>query len=193
MIKLPSPKFSSKVSLEECLNKRCSVRRYKKEPLTLEEVSQILWAATGKNKYNKRTSPSAGATYPVVSYLLAGEVETLESGLYQYQVENHTLIEKLKGDFRKELCSACLFQSMIEDAPATLILTAIYERTTSYYGERGIRYVHMEIGHIGQNVHLECEALGLGCVMIGAFKDKEVKKILNLKEEPLYIIPFGRK
>jgi SagB-type dehydrogenase family enzyme len=193
MIKLPKPEFFGKLSLEECLYKRCSWRDYKKESLTLKEISQILWAATGKNKYGKRTSPSAGATYPVVTYLVSGEIENLSPGLYQYQVESHTLLEKIKTDLRKQLTSACLFQSMVEDAPASLVLAAIYERTTSYYGERGIRYVHIEIGHIGENVHLQVEALGLGCVMIGAFKDKEVKKILQLKEEPLYIIPIGRK
>jgi len=177
--------------MEETLNQRRSVRDYKKGPLSLEEISQILWAASGKNLY-RRTSPSAGATYPLEIYLAAGEVEGLEPGLYQYSYSRHSLEGIKEQDIRERLARATLGQGMIEEAPIDIIVAADYGRTTGHYGQRGIRYVHMEVGHVGQNISLQANALSLGTVMIGAFEDKQVKEILGIKEEPLYIIPVGK-
>jgi SagB-type dehydrogenase family enzyme len=81
---------------------------------------------------------------------------------------------------------------MIEEAPINIVIAADYGRTTGHYGQRGNRYVHMEVGHVGQNVSLQAIALGLGTVMIGAFEDKQVQEVLGIKEEPLYIIPVGK-
>jgi len=190
-IKLPKPKEKGLTSIEETLNQRRSVRDYKKGPLSLEEISQILWAASGKNLY-RRTSPSAGATYPLEIYLAAGEVEGLEPGLYQYSYSRHSLERIKEQDIRERLARATLGQGMIEEAPIDIIVAADYGRTTGHYGQRGIRYVHMEVGHVGQNISLQANALSLGTVMIGAFEDKQVKEILGIKEEPLYIIPVGK-
>jgi SagB-type dehydrogenase family enzyme len=190
-IKLPKPKEKGLTSMEETLNQRRSVRDYKKGPLSLEEISQILWAASGKNLY-RRTSPSAGATYPLEIYLAAGEVEGLEPGLYQYSYSRHSLEGIKEQDIRERLARATLGQGMIEEAPIDIIVAADYGRTTGHYGQRGIRYVHMEVGHVGQNISLQANALSLGTVMIGAFEDKQVKEILGIKEEPLYIIPVGK-
>jgi len=190
-IKLPKPKEKGLTSIEETLNQRRSVRDYKKGPLSLEEISQILWAASGKNLY-RRTSPSAGATYPLEIYLAAGEVEGLEPGLYQYSYSRHSLEGIKEQDIRERLARATLGQGMIEEAPIDIIVAADYGRTTGHYGQRGIRYVHMEVGHVGQNISLQANALSLGTVMIGAFEDKQVKEILGIKEEPLYIIPVGK-
>jgi nitroreductase len=166
-IKLPEPKEKGSTSIEEALNKRRSVRDYKKGPLRLEQISQLLWAASGKNLY-RRTVPSAGATYPLETYLVVGEVEG------------------------NKLSQAASGQRMIEQAPINIIIAADYGRTTSHYGQRGIRYVHMEVGHVGQNISLQANALSLGAVMVGAFDDQEVKEVLGIKEEPLYLIPVGR-
>ncbi len=193
-LKLPKPRYKSEVSVEEALLKRRSVRSYQKSPLTLEEVSQLLWAAYGVTAdWGGKTCPSAGATYPLVIYLVAGEVKDLKPGVYQYLPEEHSLKLVLEKDVRKELTAAAWQQEYILKAPINIIITANYERTTSHYGERGIRYVHMEVGHCGQNIHLQCETMGLGTVVIGAFNDKEVKRILNIKEDVLYIMPVGRK
>jgi SagB-type dehydrogenase family enzyme len=190
-IKLPKPKEKGSTSVEETLNQRRSVRDYKKEPLSLEEISQILWAASGKNLY-RRTAPSAGATYPLEIYVAAGKNEGLEPGLYQYSYSKHSL-ERIKDqDIRNRLSQAALGQRMVEKAPVNIVITADFERTTGHYGQRGIRYVHMEGGHVGQNISLQANALNLGTVMIGAFDDKEIKEILGIKEEPLYIIPVGK-
>jgi SagB-type dehydrogenase family enzyme len=190
-IKLPKPKEKGFISIEEALHKRRSVRDYKKGPLGLEQISQLLWAASGKNLY-RRTAPSAGATYPLETYLVVGEVEGLKPGIYYYDYSSHGL-ERIKDqDIRNRLSQAALGQGMIEKASIDIIIAADYGRTTSYYGQRGIRYVHMEVGHVAQNISLQANALSLGTVMIGAFEDKQVKDVLGIKEDPLYIIPVGK-
>jgi len=190
-IKLPKPKEKGVTSIEEILNKRRSVRDYKRGPLSLEQVSQLLWAASGRNLY-RRTAPSAGATYPLEIYLVSGEVEGLTPGIYHYSFSRHTLEMTKEQDVRNRLFRAALEQEMIEEAPINIILAADYGRTTGHYGQRGNRYVHMEVGHVGQNVSLQAIALGLGTVMIGAFEDKQVQEVLGIREEPLYIIPVGK-
>jgi SagB-type dehydrogenase family enzyme len=142
-----------------------------------------------------RTAPSAGALYPLEVYIVAGNVSGLPAGVYKYKHKGHELLRISAGDKRKELCRAALGQEAIKDAGAVMVFTVVYERTTVKYGERGKRYVYMETGHAAQNVYLEAESLNLGTVAIGAFTDSEVKKVLNLpeKEEPLYLMPIGKK
>ena len=190
-IKLPKPKEKGGISIEEALNRRRSVRDYKKGALSLEQVSQLLWAASGRNLY-RRTAASAGATYPLETYLAAGEVEGLEPGIYHYSSPRHSLEMTKERDARKRLSRAALGQETIEEAPISIIIVADYSRTTGHYGQRGNRYVHMEVGHVGQNVSLQAISLNLGTVMIGAFGDEEVKEVLGIEEEPLYIIPVGK-
>jgi SagB-type dehydrogenase family enzyme len=197
IIKLPTPRYNSDTSVEEALLKRRSVRDYKKDkPLKLEEVSQLLWAAQGiTNSRGFRTSPSAGALYPLEIYIVIGNVKDLPDGIYRYKPHKHELEEIQKGDRRDELCKAALGQSYVRDAVLVIVFAAIYERTTIKYGERGIRYVHMEAGHAAQNVSLQAEALNLGAVVIGAFYDDAVKKVMKMpdSEKPLYIMPVGKK
>jgi SagB-type dehydrogenase family enzyme len=190
-IKLQKPDEKGMVSVEEVLHQRRSVRDYKKGSLSLREVSQLLWSGAGRNLY-QRTAPSAGATYPLEVYLVAGEVEGIEPGLYHYSFSRHSLERVKEEDIRKRLCRAALEQRMIERAPASIVIAADYRRTTGHYGQRGIRYVHMEVGHVGQNISLQALALNLGTVMIGAFEDQRVKEVLEIEEEPLYIIPIGK-
>lgn len=191
---LPPPAKDSDVSLEEALSKRRSTRSFVDEPLTLKQLSQLLWAAQGiTHGRDFRTAPSAGALYPLEVYALVGNVEGLSSGLYKYDIGKHNLIGVKEGDQRGSFSEAVYQPTIIKQASVTLIISAVYERTTVKYGERGIRYVHMEVGHAGQNVMLQATALGLGCVGIGAFDDDFVKDFLGTKEEaPLYIIPIGK-
>ncbi len=194
-IKLPKPRRKGVLSVEEAIYRRRSVRRYRKASLTLDEVGQLLWAAQGiTSPGGFRSAPSGGATYPLETYLVAGEVEGLAAGLYHYKPEPHSLTIVKEEDLRRDLARAALGQGMVEEAPITIVVSAIYQRTTGRYGKRGIRYVLMEIGHVGENVHLQAESLDLRTVMIGAFEDQEVKRVLGLKEEePLYLMPVGRK
>jgi len=193
IIKLPPPKFKGEVSLEEVLKSRRSIRSYKDSPLTLEEVSQLVWAGQGiTTGWGGRTAPSAGALYPLEIYLVVGKVEGIDCGVYHYQPQEHSLIKIEEGDRRGALFSSALFQSSVKEAPLSFVICAEYQRITKKYGKRGERYVHMEAGHVGQNICLQAQALGLATVVIGAFMDKAVKKVLGVKEEPLYIIPVGR-
>jgi len=193
IIKLPPPKFKGEVSLEEVLKSRRSIRSYKDSPLTLEEVSQLVWAGQGiTTGWGGRTAPSAGALYPLEIYLVVGKVEGIDCGVYHYQPQEHSLIKIEEGDRRGALFSSALFQSSVKEAPLSFVICAEYQRTTKKYGKRGERYVHMEAGHVGQNICLQAQALGLATVVIGAFMDKAVKKVLGVKEKPLYIIPVGR-
>lgn len=195
---LPPPTLKGTMSVEEAIKSRRSVRRYSNEPLNLKEVSQLLWAAQGITDPSTgfRASPSAGATYPLEVYLVVGKdgVVELEEGVYRYIPYGHKIEQTLKGDVRSKLSLAALGQEFIEEAPINIVVAAVYERTTGRYGERGIRYVHMEVGHVGQNLHLQGVALGLGMVMVGAFFDDQVQSILNLpkNQKPLYIIPIGK-
>lgn len=195
-VKLPAPRTTGKVSVEEALAGRRSVREYTSQPLTIEEVSQLLWSAQGVNvEWGGRTTPSAGATYPLETYLVAGDVTGLQPGVYHYLPHNHTLERTTEGDLREKLAAAALRQAWVAKAPISIVFTADYERTTRVYGERGRQYVHMEAGHAAQNVYLQCVSLGCGTVVVGAFSDEAVKEVLKIPEgqEPLYIMPVGKR
>ncbi len=195
-ISLPQPNFRGQVSLEEALLKRRSVREYADRPLTLEEVSQLLWAAQGLTAdWGGRTAPSAGALYPLELYLVAGSISGLPPGVYRYMPQEHSLSKTGNGDPRASLAQATLDQAWVKEAAADIVVAAVYERTTEKYGERGIRYVQMEAGHAAQNVYLQATALDLGTVTIGAFYDDQVKAVLGMPQEetPLYIMPVGRR
>ncbi len=194
--KLPEPSYDSNVSVEEALMKRRSVRDYTGEPLTLSEVSQLLWAAQGiTDAKGFRTAPSAGALYPLEVYVVVGDVQNLAQGVYRYEPEQHELVKTMDGDRRAQLAGAALGQAWIKKGAIVIVFTAIYERTTQKYGNRGIRYVHIEAGHAAQNLCLQATALDLGTVTVGAFHDDQVKESLNLSgdKQPLYILPVGRR
>jgi SagB-type dehydrogenase family enzyme len=180
--------------VEKALVGRRSVRDYRKDSLSIEQISQLLWAAQGTTaRWGGRAAPSAGALYPLELYLIAGEVMGLKPGLYHYDPEEHSISKRKAGDLRKMITRASLDQDEISRAPASLIITAVYERTQKKYGERGTRYVYMETGFVGENVYLQAESLNLGTVFIGAFDDREVKEVMEIEEEPLGIMPVGKK
>jgi len=194
-IKLSQPRTRGSVSIEEALLKRRSVRSYTGVPLSIGELSQLLWAAQGmSHPRGYRTAPSAGALYPLELLVAVGRVGALSPGVYRYDPHRHEIVLHRQGDMRANLRHAALDQSAVGNAPAVLIFCAVYERTTRKYGERGVRYAMMEAGHAAQNVHLQVVGLGLGTVLIGAFRDDQVKSVLELggNEEPLYLMPVGK-
>ena len=197
LIKLPPPELKGRKSLEEIIAARRSVRRYQADPLSLSQLSQLLWSAQGITAAGRfRAIPSAGATFPLEVYVLAGEqtVENLSAGIYYYEVNSHALSLHLAGDFRADLAEAALGQSFLAICPVNLVICALFTKTTRRYGERGKMYVHIEAGHLGQNIALQAVALGLATVMVGAFDNDQVSKVLALKEQikPIYIIPVGK-
>jgi SagB-type dehydrogenase family enzyme len=194
-IALPEPAYDSETSLEEAILQRRSVREYEQGTLTLAELGQLLWAAQGiTDADGKRSAPSAGALYPLEIYIVVGNVEGVSTGVYKYRPESHGLVKISDGDQREALCGAALNQSSVNQGAIDIVITAVYERVTGKYGERGVRYTHLEAGHAAQNVCLQAVALKLGTVTIGAFEDDAVKEILGAAddEEPLYILPVGR-
>lgn len=194
-VRLPEPRFDSATSIEQALLQRRSIRNYAAKSLTLAEVSQLLWAAQGITESGEglRTAPSAGALYPLEVYVAAGNVQDLAPGLYHYRPGAHELQKVADGDVRQALSSAALGQDCVEEGAAVLAISAVYERTARKYGDRGSRYVHMEAGHAAQNIYLQATALNLGTVVVGAFRDEALKRMMNLpaEEEPLYLIPVG--
>lgn len=189
IINLALPEVKGKVSLEECIEKRRSLRRFKDQPLSWDLVSQILWAADGitDKKREFRAAPSGGATYPLDIYAV------VPSAIYFYEPYHHCLKLKIQGDFRSALAAAAWGQSFIAEAGLSVVIVALYDRITSRYGKRGIQYALQESGHIAQNVHLQAVALNLGSVPIGAFDEKEICEVIGLTsdEVPIYIIPVG--
>jgi len=186
---LPAPSKEGKMSLEESLAKRRSIRSFKAEALTREQISQLCWAAQGISdpKRGLRTSPSAGALYPLELYVVTGE------GVEHYVPKGHALEKHREGDLRGKLQGAALGQSCVGKAPATFVIAAVVSRTQRKYGQRAERYVWMEVGHAAQNILLQATALGLGAVPVGAFRDEEVAKALSLPADhaPQYLIPVG--
>ena len=194
---LPKPIRKGDLSLEELLTRRQSRRTFKTTPLSKQQLSQLLWAAYGLRDSVgfKRTVPSAGARLPLTVLACTGKdtVEGLGAGIWRYIAERNSLETLFGEDVRSELASAAYHQEFIADAPLCIAVAAAFEKTTSRYGQRGVRYVHIDVGHVGQNIYLQAEALGLGTVAVGAFDDEMVAGALRLSPSlaPLYLMPVG--
>ncbi len=188
-VSLPAPSTTGETSVEQALAERRSVRQFRAEDLTIEQIGQLLWAAQGITEPSRgfRTAPSAGALYPLELYLLTRD------GVFHYLPKGHKLVQLSEQDRRAQLARAALGQSFVRTAPLDIVITAVYARTRAKYGDRAERYVILEAGHAAQNLHLQAVALGLGSVPVGAFTDAKVAELLNLPadETPLYIITIG--
>lgn len=197
VIELPSPQTEGKVSVEKAIANRRSIRDFQDRSLGLQQISQLLWAGQGITGQSgeKRAAPSAGATYPMDLFLVVGtnSVEKINEGVYHYQPSAHQLKRIKASDIRKKLTSAALNQQWVNQAPVSVIVAADYERTTQKYRHHGKRYVHMEAGHIAENIYLQCESLKLGTVVVGAFDAQKVQSLMGIekKRKPLYILPVG--
>ena len=197
-IYLPSPSQKGGMPLAEAIAKRRSIRDFALQPISQVQLSQILWSAQGitDTSWKSRAAPSAGATYPLEIFVACGRncVEEIGDGIYHYDIARHLLTLHHKGDVRLELARAALDQEYIYQAPVDIVICALYKRTATRYGARTERYVHMEVGHAGQNIYLQVTALGLATVAIGAFYDEKVREVLRLDKQykPLYIMPVGR-
>jgi SagB-type dehydrogenase family enzyme len=182
-------------SVERALHERRSVRNYTDRAMMPNDLAQILWAAQGVTAADgRRTAPSAGALYPLETYVALGAVVGLEPGVYRYEPGRHAVRLIGLGDHRAALAVAALGQAWIEAAPVVIALAAVYARTTGTYGERGRLYVHMEAGHAAENVYLQAAALGLCTAVVGAFDDRAVKRVMQMgdDEEPICLLPVGR-
>ncbi len=194
VVTLPGVEDESLGDLMDALRGRRSAREFAAEPLTLRQVSLLLSAAQGlTHPDGLRSVPSAGALYPLEVYLVAGVVEGLSPGVYLYRPGRHDLVLQATGDRRGPVARAAVRQGWMAAAAATIVLAADYGRTTPKYGERGRRYVHIEVGHAGQNVAVVAAALGLGTVFVGAFDDERVRMTLEVPRahHVLGLMPVG--
>jgi len=196
-MRLPDPVLDGDVSLERAVHQRRTIRSFEGKALTLKQLSQLLWAAQGSTGAEgfKRAAPSAGALYPMDIYGAVGGdcIERLEPGLYHYEPAEHSIDLVKEGDVRRDIAVASLSQMWMAYAPLTLVITAEYGRIMVKYGQRGIRYAMIEAGHIGQNIFLQSQAMGLEAGIVGAFEDQKVIQVMGIKEthEPLLIMPVG--
>jgi len=197
-IKLEPPQKEGGMPLWQAINRRRSIRNYSHKPIKKDVLSQLLWASQGITKesmeFEFRTVPSAGALYPVETYLVIHNVEEIEAGIYHYGVRNNEL-ERLKlGDFRDAVASAALDQDMAFSAASVFIWTAIFERSKWKYDQRAYRYIYLDAGHIAQNLALAAVSLGLGTCQIGALYDEEVNSLLDVdgeEESVIYMTAVG--
>lgn len=182
---------------------RRSRREFGPDPLSAGELGQLLWAAQGITERHPtdvdfRAAPSAGATYPLEVFVVIGEpgVTGFEAGIFQYDPQAHGVDQLEEGSYLSELATIAIDQDWVEAAALAIVITGIDERTTQRYGSRGRRrYVPMEAGHVGENIYLQCESLGLSTVAIGAFRDSALRDLLDVPDShrPLYIYPVGKR
>lgn len=188
--------------LEQSIMRRRSIRDYLDAPLALQELGRLLFFScgitgrlTGEVTVPLRAAASAGALYPIEMYPVAEAVDGLEPGVYHYNVEDHCLEFLRAGRYRGQLFEDCHRQDMVLQAPVALVMTAVFGRTKTKYGERGYRYVLLDAGHLAQNIYLECTALGLGCATIGGFLDDRINALIGVdgfQESTIYIAVVGR-
>lgn len=199
IVNLPEPKDLIEMSLDKALRKRKSIREYSSEPIQLDQLSYILWAANGiRNREENqefRTAPSAGGLYPVETYLVVSNVLELYPGIYHYSVRKHELETLRKGNFTREIARAGMGQEMLRMAAVTFVWTAIFERSKWKYRQRAYRYIYLDAGHIAQNLALTATSIGLGSCQIGAIYDDEVNLIIGvdgIEESVLYMSTVGQ-
>jgi len=188
-IPLPEPKIIGKMSVEEAIFRRRSERSFQPQELSMEQISQLLWAGQGitEKSWGFRAAPSAGALYPLTLYVVK------KDGVFRYLPDGHKLLQISTEDKRPSLMRASLVQTAISEAPVVIVVAGNFRITEAKYGQRAYRYVNMEVGHVAENIHLQAVALGMVSVPIGAFWDDVVAKTLELPEtqDPYYLIPVG--
>ena len=197
-INLDFPKVFSKISLNEVLNKRRSIRNFSEKSITKQQLSSLLWASTGIQRkelgFEFRTAPSAGALYPIETYLIINRVKDIPNGIYHYSIKDHLLEELKIGDFGIDISKAALDQDMCKKAAAVFIWTAIFNRSKWKYSERAYRYIYLDAGHIAENFALTATALSLGNCQIAALYDDEVNEIIYVdggSESVIYMSVVG--
>jgi SagB-type dehydrogenase family enzyme len=196
---LSSPRTADGAPIWDVLQQRRSIRRYQEAPMQEAELSQLLWASQGitfaRGDHGFRTAPSAGALYPVETYLVVNRVEGIEPGVYHYFVPDHTLEQLKAGDYGAEISQAALDQEMAQRANVVFVWTGVFERSKWKYKQRAYRYVYLDAGHIAQNLALAAEALDLGSCQIAALYDDEANELLGVdetEESAIYMTAIGK-
>ncbi|MFX1258451.1 MAG: SagB/ThcOx family dehydrogenase [Promethearchaeota archaeon] len=197
---LPKPQFDNSIKFWDVIKNRKSTRKFKKEQLSLEQLSLLLFGMSGLTRvfpqFTFRTIPSAGGLFPIEIYPVVLNIKGIDPGIYHYNIREHNLEMLKSGDFSIETAKGCLDQMMVVNSNVTFILTAVIERSKWKYLQRCYRYLYLDAGHIGQNFYLVAESLGLGAFTIGAIYDDELNKLLDIdgiNETTLYVAVVGKK
>ncbi len=189
-------------SLQEVIESRRSLREYSDAPLSLAELSYLLWSTQGvsraiPDRATFRTVPSAGARHAFETILVANRIDGLEPGTYQYLALEHRLMQlDIAPGLADRMADACLGQKMVADSAATFVWVAERTRMAWRYGERGTRYLFLDAGHVCQNLYLVAESIGAGACAIGAFDDGRVNELLGLdgvERFVVYIASVGKR
>lgn len=195
---LPKPDHLSKCTFDEVVQKRRSIRGFSTKAVRLEQLSYLLWASTGIQRNEEgfayRTAPSAGALYPIETYLVIHRVEHIETGVYHYDIQHHRLEQLKKGDYWIAVAQAALDQDMCVSAAVVFVWTALFNRSKWKYGQRAYRYIYLDAGHIAENLALGAVSLGLGSCQIAALYDDEVNSLIDVDgtdESVLYLSAVG--
>ena len=198
IIKLPHITPLANMSLHKALKQRKSIRGYHNTPLNKKALSYLLWASTGISRreggYEFRTAPSAGALYPIETYLVVNNVENVQLGVYHYNIQHHYLEMLKEGDYSETIAHAALDQGMCADAPVVFIWTAIFQRMKWKYDQRAYRYIYLDVGHIAENLALTATSLRLGSCQIGSLFDDEVNQVIDVdgtEESVVFISVVG--
>jgi SagB-type dehydrogenase family enzyme len=195
-ILLPPPKIKSRFSVEHALFVRRSIREYTKEPLSLAEFSQLLWSCQGiTSKEGFRTTPSAGAVFPLEIYAVVSHVDELRPGIYHYLpgMKEHSVEQVKLGSFGNKIFDLSTKQDFVKTVALNLVMGTVTSRMEAQYGDMALRYVFMEMGHAAQNVHLQAESLGLGSVAVGYLNENAVREMLGMESDPLYMVSVGKR
>ncbi len=183
-VQLPSQFQNSTFNFTEVLRRRKSIRTFSPKPLSMVDLAFLLWASTGiqrtEHNYEFRTAPSAGALYPIETYVATNNVEELNQGIYHYNIENHLLEEIELGSFGNKLAHAALDQQMCADSSIVLIWTAVFGRSKWKYSQRAYRYIYLDAGHVSENLALAATSINCGSCQVGAFFDDEINSIVGV-------------
>ena len=200
VISLPPPHLGGGPSLWEALRERRSIREYTSLPLSLKDLSNLLWASQGITEKALapwyRTAPSAGALHPIDTYLIINRLEGVEPGIYFFEVVDFSLTLKRAGDFSGPIAQAALNQEIARAAAVVFVWVAVIRRSRQKYRQRAYRYIYLDCGHIAQNLYLAATALGLGCCGIAAIFDDEVNDLVGVdgrEETAIYLATVGKK
>lgn len=198
-VKLETTLPEGGMPLWEAVGRRRSVRDFQAKPIQKADLARLLWASQGITEQFRdgelRAAPSAGALYPVETYLVIQKVEGIEPGIYHYNVRQHELELLRKGDFSGQTAEAALEQEFLAEGAVVFIWTAVFARSGWKYRERAYRYIYLDAGHIAQNTALAAVALGLGSCQVAALYDDEVNALVGVdgeEESVVYMTVVGR-
>ncbi|HEY8910217.1 MAG TPA: SagB/ThcOx family dehydrogenase [Desulfosporosinus sp.] len=196
LVKLPRPSeiITEFVDVRKTIEQRKSVRNYSELPLTVDQLSYLLWCTQGvkevfQGRSTLRNVPSAGARHAFETYLLINNVEGITPGVYRFLVMEHSLIcVSLDKDIADKITKACLNQTFVKSCAVTFIWSAVPYRMNWRYGERGYRYLYLDAGHVCQNLYLSAESINCGTCAIAAYSDDELNQILGLDGKEQFVI-----